>query len=130
MIDENLNQLICGDQWPELIDKSVLENSIVLTLNIKDSIVWFDGHFPEQAVLPGVVQLHWAVQIVRLHFSQLSITKSQFQQASNVKFKSMILPNQLVKLSLSYNEEKNKVNFSYFLEADELSSGVLVFSSL
>lgn len=128
-IKNELAALINADEWPELSASKLADNTLTLSLVIKESITWFAGHFPEQAVLPGVVQVHWATQLAKLVFKHYCEEKVPcFKAANNVKFKTMIMPGQKIDLVLRYDEAKSAVRFSYRTADDEFSTGVIVFS--
>lgn len=127
---EKAKQLVVGDQWPSLLGASTEANKAEFCFDIAESISWFAGHFPEQAVLPGVVQVHWATQLAKVMFIDVLTEEYRFKAANNIKFKTVILPKQRVVLKLEYNEAKTLVKFSYRMGEDLCSSGSLVFSAL
>lgn len=124
---EELSQTFAGDQWPKFLachqqtDAEV--SQYVISILVDSNISWFTGHFPEQAVLPGVVQTHWAGQISDLLFSP-----GCFQSVLNLKFKQMILPETQVDLILAYSPDKARVSFSYQSQDVSYTSGVLQFA--
>lgn len=101
-------------EWPSLLDFSMTENvddktsSVKISCHISPELSWFTGHFPEQPVLPGVVQTHWAGEL-----SATLFPVGDFQQVNGLKFKSMIFPDTSVTLNLLYKAEKNSVAFRY-----------------
>ena len=131
MIDlvEKMSELVSGDQWPRLVKFDAADNHISLSFEVVDSISWFAGHFPEQAVLPGVVQIHWAMKLAQAVFPDLLSEGRHFKTANNIKFKSMILPGQMIDVDLKYKESKHTVAFSYHTADDIFSTGSLVFAA-
>lgn len=83
------------------------EASIEFT--IPDDLFWFKGHFPSQPLLPGVVQLNWAIyyanQIFGRKFNLISIDL--------VKFQCPVLPNDPIILNLVWHKQFNKLEFKY-----------------
>lgn len=123
-LEEKLFSIHAKNEWPEF--KSITkesETAFTLELYIQDSLSWFEGHFPEQAVLPGVVQTHWAGCLSELFFSV-----EGFNKVSNLKFKSMILPDVLVSLSLVFNHEKQSIAFDFHGTDTSYTQGKLFFS--
>ncbi|MEM9171481.1 MAG: hypothetical protein AAGA84_02125 [Pseudomonadota bacterium] len=99
-------------QWPRTADWPVIqhfattaEHECTLSLAVPEDSPWLDGHFPQRAVLPGVVQLRWASQIAARVWTSLSDVK----QLNNVKFQNPILPPASVQLTLTYKPEKRTV---------------------
>ena len=121
---DSLNQKFLGDQWPVFSQVELNEDQVSLLLDIPEYLSFFAGHFPEQAVLPGVVQIHWAGELAKFLFDLKG-----FAALKNIKFNSMVLPNKQITLSLKYNEEKQTLRFDYTSEVDKYSSGVLVFTN-
>lgn len=134
---DRVNKLVSSNtkkEWPEFIELVSEETvpkgaEITFSFDINPDIAWFAGHFPEQAVLPGVVQLHWATKLAETFFLSLSGLVKHFKAVNNIKFKTMILPKQPVSLLLKYNELKDTVSFSYYNADDVFSTGTLVFGS-
>jgi 3-hydroxymyristoyl/3-hydroxydecanoyl-(acyl carrier protein) dehydratase len=124
-----LNSLLssqkASDQWPTLRGEPLLvdENSIEMKLHINPLLNYFAGHFPDQPVLPGVVQVHWAGELAKLLFKLKGFTALQ-----GTKFNGMILPDAIVTLALSFNQEKSSVRFKYFEADQKYSLGTLIFS--
>ena len=97
---------------------------VVLDLHIPASIVHFSGHFPGLAVLPGVVQIDWAVHFVQEHFA----LTSKFTMMENIKFQALILPDARLELSLHWNNAtKESFEFSFATSQRKYSSGRIVF---
>ncbi|BFM06654.1 3-hydroxyacyl-ACP dehydratase FabZ family protein [Halioxenophilus aromaticivorans] len=110
-----------ANEWPHLkaLNASHAQSSAwQLTLFVADDCRWFNGHFPGNPVLPGVVQLHWAQFFAR----QLADLK-RITQVKSLKFNKIILPNTEVSLTLTVLREKQRVNFQYFSGDDVCSSG-------
>ena len=53
---------------PEVISVTRSEDQLALSLMIPATLLYFRGHFPNFPILPGIVQLDWAVQYSREHF--------------------------------------------------------------
>ena len=108
---------------PEIVGKSLSGACIVLDLRIPKDLAYFAGHFDEIAVVPGVVQIQWAV-----HYAKLNLgLELFFSHMEAIKFKELLLPGQQLQLSLSYEQERRKLEFCYCSEAREYSSGRIYF---
>lgn len=90
-----------------------------LKLQVPENLLYFDGHFPANPVLPGVVQIHWAVHYAREHWADLG----EFGGLEAMKFQQLILPHQNLVLDLEYLAEKGKLYFCYSSDAGPDSSG-------
>lgn len=118
-----LNALFKPSQGPQILSVDTADNSVLITLHVPDQLSWFDGHFPEQKVLPGVVQVDWAGKLARALF----VKDDAFQQLSNIKFKTMVMPDTAMQLELTFNAAKHSIKFTYFNETDSFSSGSFKF---
>ncbi|MFC4701784.1 3-hydroxyacyl-ACP dehydratase FabZ family protein [Glaciecola siphonariae] len=126
MSDDKINLLsglFTKDQRPEILSVDVAELKALITLHVPEDLSWFDGHFPEQKVLPGVVQIDWAGKFSKA----LLLNSERFSQLTNVKFKSMVMPNTQMSLELTYLPEKHLIKFHFFSEHDSFSSGSFKF---
>lgn len=121
-----LSALFKPSEGPQIISIDSTDNTVIITLHVPAQLSWFDGHFPEQKVLPGVVQVDWAGKLARALF----VNNSAFQQLSNIKFKTMVMPDTDMQLELAFNEAKHSVKFTFFNETDSFSTGSLKFFTL
>ncbi|MFL0796653.1 MAG: AMP-binding protein [Cellvibrionaceae bacterium] len=112
-------------KFPTIIDKSIDGNEAKLHISLPFHLYYFDGHFPGNPVLPGVVQTHWAVHYGKEFFG----ISGNFSHLEAIKFQQVITPDLPLSLKLSFNTEKNKLTFTYSREDQKLSSGRIVFTS-
>lgn len=86
-----------------------------LVLRIDPHLADFEGHFPSYPILPGVTQIDWAV-----YFGEHVLgTPTVFAGMEVIKFQEPIQPNKDVLLTLSWNSEKGKLQFSYTSKGEE-----------
>jgi len=120
---ESLRSTFTGNEWCDIRAFLKTEQNAVVDLFIQQELSWFVGHFPEQPVLPGVVQTHWACE-----FAQHIFALKGLKKVSNLKFKTMVLPDTELTLKISFNQAKNVVAFSYQNDNETFSTGSLLFS--
>ncbi len=92
-------------------------------LDISPELLWFRGHFPGFPILPGVVQLRWAVEMSQQHFGQTSSP----QEVKRLKFKSVVIPPLVIELTITRLDE-TATQFKYSGQGQEYSQGRLIFS--
>lgn len=109
MVLTDLQQLFSTSEWPEFLALNNEGNTVVLHIRVSPDIHWLRGHFPEQPVLAGVVQTHWAAELGQYIFA----LAEGFQRIDNLKFHSVILPGQELDLTLQYIPETRSIRFSY-----------------
>lgn len=94
----------------------------VFLLDVLPGLPCFEGHFPSQPVLPGVVQLHWAALLARKHFG----FKSAPREVRRLKFRSIVVPPRRIELQMERVKE-NSVAFSITSEGVAHAAGTLIF---
>ena len=97
------------------------DQAVEMDLALPAGLHWFQGHFPGFALLPGVVQLHWAVEYARRHLGVAAQPAS-----AQVKFRRPIRPEETVTLALAV--ARGRLTFSYRRGAETCSSGSLVLA--
>lgn len=90
-------------------------------LYVDASLAVFSGHFPGNPILPGIVQIDWAISVTERTFPNCPDTA--FSRMSRIKFKSPIQPGAWLKLQLSLREDK--VTFAYRNHQGACTEGVL-----
>lgn len=122
---QQLQNRFNNNQWPEMMAIEATESGYRLTIHITDNIHWLSGHFPQQAILAGVIQTHWAATLSQCLFN----IGADVLQIDNLKFQDVILPEQIISLLLEFNSEKNSVKFSYTSSDKHFSEGKIVFAN-
>ncbi|WP_448564089.1 ApeI family dehydratase [Thalassotalea ganghwensis] len=107
---------------PDVIEILSQKDEVSLRLFIGENIEYFEGHFPQAAILPGVVQLDWAIHYAKQHFI---LASSSVKNVEVLKFQVVIAPNSEVTLSLS-QKSPHKFTFSYSSNKGVHSSGRIV----
>ncbi|MGL4766490.1 MAG: AMP-binding protein [Formosimonas sp.] len=91
-------------------------------------LLYFQGHFAQEPILPGVAQIDWAQHFARLCFSEHISAQHAVLQIKQLKFQQIISPLMQVTLQLQYLAEKSSVQFSYSSADANHASGTLVWS--
>lgn len=82
-------------------------DSVTLTLQVEAGLFWFQGHFPELPILPGVAQLDWV-----MHYGvSLLAPGKQFAAVENIKFQQPVPPDSLLQLRIDWDAEKSRLSF-------------------
>lgn len=112
-------------EWPRIDGIQAQQDHYRLDLYIAPTIAWLEGHFPQQPVVAGVVQTHWAGELAKFLFAP----DAQFIRIDNLKFQQVMQPLQQLQLTLDYSESGNHsaIKFSYRQHDTLFSEGKLVF---
>jgi 3-hydroxymyristoyl/3-hydroxydecanoyl-(acyl carrier protein) dehydratase len=100
-------------------------NHVVLDLHITPDIGHFAGHFPGAALLPGVVQVDWAVRFARQNLP----LEGAFSALENLKFLGVVLPDVKLHLSLNWDGERKRLDFAYATPERKYSAGRIFFEN-
>jgi len=113
------------DARPRLPRVRELERSptrVLLELVAPIGLRYFDGHFDVAPILPGVVQVEWAIHYGRQYFALPPV----FKGINALKFQQVILPEQTVHLELLHDMAKGGLNFRFYSDVGQHSSGRVV----
>lgn len=91
------------------------DSQALLTLKVDGDILDFKGHFNHFPLLPGVTQIDWALFYATQHLQ----TPTSFKGMEVIKFQEPILPDMAVKLSLNWDNDKQKLSFKYYSGQNE-----------
>lgn len=101
------------------------EDKLHLSFVLKPELLYFQGHFPESPILPGVVQLGWAIHWAQEFFK----IASPVQKIEALKFQMVLQPGDEARLELEHRSEKQDVLFAFHSLKGRHASGRLVFRS-
>ena len=111
-----------GSDFPHIASAAQLDDRVCLELQVTPDLRWFLGHFPGQPVLPGVIQLHWAVQASSALFG----LAGQPRRLKRLKFSNVVVPPRVVELVLERHGDY-EVQFLFRSEGQQHSQGRIVF---
>lgn len=110
-------------KWPEIRAENNVEDRYIIQAVIPKNLLYFEGHFDDNPVLPGVVQVNWASVFGRRAFTISGIVK----QLEVIKFQHLIFPLDEITITLRYDETKRKLSFKYESERGVHASGRICF---
>ena len=100
-------------------DAQVQPQRVLLSVSAPAKLLYFDGHFTDAPILPGVAQLDWAIHYGRQYFD----LPPRFRSVQALKFQQVIQPEQTVQLELLYDAAKGSLQFRYTSDAGAHASG-------
>lgn len=111
---------------PELLEQRQEQDQHLLTLHVPLDLACFSGHFPKTPVLPGVVQVDWAIALA----SELLPGERRFAGMEVLKFQQLVRPGDEVLLSLRWDSERGKLYFAYTCAGQACSSGRILMETV
>ncbi|MGK9065897.1 AMP-binding protein [Stutzerimonas chloritidismutans] len=105
---------------PDRLSAQLDDDQWHLDLAIPPDLAHFSGHFPRTPVLPGVVQIDWALALARELISDLP---ARFGGMEVLKFQQLARPGDRLRLTLRLDRERGKLYFNYHNGEAPCSSG-------
>lgn len=100
-------------------------NTASLDILASKDLDYFQGHFPGLPILPGVVQVDWAIRFAQEH---LGVPADRFVALKALKFSAPVGPDTRLALQLHWLPEKGRLEFTYASGDRKYASGQAVFS--
>lgn len=95
------------------------ESEVIAVVSIDAKHAIFEGHFPENPITPGVVQLEMIKELLAERYKR----KMELVSMSNCKFLTILNPNDVdeVTIKLTIKEEDNLIKVSASIVAQEVN---------
>lgn len=108
---------------PEIIAQRTQATHSEIDLCVDAGNPWFNGHFPAQPILPGVVQIGWAVHFAHAFFGLGPAVRNLEQ----IKFRRPIMPGARLTLRLTPAADGDRLRYEFRDAEHSYSSGILDF---
>ncbi len=105
----------------EIVSESIETDRCRQTLRVPETLGCLAGHFPAMPVVPGFVQLQWAIEAA----GRLAGTEVVPRRMEAVKFREMVRPGDVVELTVERLSGED-VRFAFVRQGVTVSSGRLL----
>jgi 3-hydroxyacyl-[acyl-carrier-protein] dehydratase len=105
---------------PDVITSQVSGDSAVYSLDVAADLQAFEGHYPGNPILAGVVQVDWAMRFAREAFP---LDPGSFTGIEQLKFHKLIKPGEPLELKLEWDGAAGKLAFVYESAGERKSAG-------
>ena len=118
-----------------ILKMDVEEGTITGLKNLSMNEEFFQGHFPGNPVMPGVLQMEAMAQVAGVLLIRLfggAGTISYFAAIDNARFRKPVVPGDQLRMEIEIIKAKprlSKVHAKAFVDGQLVSSGDLMFSS-
>ena len=106
---------------PVVLDERSEGNTRVIRLDLPLDLACFTDHFPEAPVVPGVLQIAWALELAASRFD----TPTTCRAIDQLKFQRLLRPGDHPQLVLRHEVERGRLHFAYRLGEATVSSAYL-----
>ena len=118
-----------------LIDKviKIEENKITAIKNVTANEYYFQGHFPTEPVMPGVLQIEALAQagaVALLSKDEFKGKIAYFAGINNAKFKRKVVPGDRLRLEVELTKIRGKAGIGYgiaYVDDKKVCEGDLTF---
>jgi 3-hydroxyacyl-[acyl-carrier-protein] dehydratase len=138
MLDREAIESIIPHRYPFLlvdrIESYVAGESAVGYLDVDKDMFWVPGHFPEYAVMPGVLVVEALAQVGAV--ALLSLTENQgklafFAGIDKVRFKRQVVPGDVLRLDCRITRSRGPIGWGEAkatIDDELVCSGELMFA--
>ena len=98
-----------------------------LWLHMPVELEHFAGHFEDMPILPGVIQVDWAVHFAKKHLKWAEAWEEGFSSIEKLKFLAPIFPEFKLELRLKWHSKTCCLEFAYLTPQRTYSTGRLLF---
>ncbi len=107
----------------ELLSESRDGENLRYELRVPPALDHFAGHFPGLPILPGVVQVDWAIRLASEHVAAARAIES----VDRLKFMAPVPPGAVLELRLAHDAARRRVQFAYRINGRDCASGAIVY---
>ena len=125
MVEPPTDSPVGGADQPLWVQRQHTDEDFTGLLFVDPALPHFAGHFPDNPLLAGVIQINWAVATASQTFESTPATA--FAGMSRIKFKAPIKPGAWLKLQMT--QRHDQVIFSYANHDGVCTEGRLQFNA-
>lgn len=108
--------------FPEGIKLSTEEHSLQAQFYITEDLPYLKGHFDKKPVLPGVVQVGWALSLAEKAFARSFV----FRGLKGMKCTQLVLPPIDIEFKVRFFPDKHYLKFESRTPVGKCASGVIL----
>jgi 3-hydroxymyristoyl/3-hydroxydecanoyl-(acyl carrier protein) dehydratase len=119
---EDLRALFGGQDPLDVLDLDIRlqgETNAEIAFTLPPELIFFEGHFPDRPILPGVAQTHIAVLMAQKLWGFWPADSN----LARLKFRRVLIPGDTVVLKLKRDQGRGRLSFAYTLGDIDASQG-------
>lgn len=110
---------------PQVLEQCREGDELLFKLAVPLDLACFPGHFPRTPVLPGVVQIDWAIALA----TALTEPALRFAGMEVLKFQQLVRPGDELALNLRLDKVRGKLYFAFTCAGQPCSSGRILLEN-
>jgi len=108
---------------PEIISETVSDQRCSVRARVPEDLLYLEGHFPDFAVVPGVIELEWVMSFL----DKLAPDRGPIASMENVKFHEVLLPGSEFSLEVEWDSLRKRASYLLANGDRKYSSGKVSF---
>lgn len=110
---------------PEVLAVQRKEAVVEIEMRVPEDLACWPGHFPRYRILPGVLQLQWALEEI----ARWTGAAPELTRVDALKFKTPLLPGQRTRLRIRRDLDAPRFHFEFAHEGVVYSQGRIVLAA-
>jgi 3-hydroxyacyl-[acyl-carrier-protein] dehydratase len=110
---------------PVVVSERVDTRSAEIEIVVPRDLAFCEGHFPGLPIVPGVVQLKWAIDLARRRLG----VAGRFSGCESLKFQRVLTPGDRATLKLEHVAATGKLAFSFESAGGRYSTGRVLLAA-
>lgn len=111
-----------GARFADLRSQTIHDQQASFELFLPAHLEYFEGHFPQFPILPGLTQVKWATD-----FAEKLSKRRDVAEISRLKFMGLIFPETTITLDIQYKPEQARATFQFRNGENIFSQGTLIY---
>jgi 3-hydroxymyristoyl/3-hydroxydecanoyl-(acyl carrier protein) dehydratase len=112
------------NSWYTLVQRqTTADGAVAVRVTIDIDSPWFDGHFPNDPILPGIAQLYMVADCM----AAAGVEGMFPGNISRIKFKKIVRPGELLDILATRSNKKDQYTFRITSGDEEVCSGMMRF---
>ncbi|MFV0436055.1 MAG: hypothetical protein ACK5PS_01480 [Desulfopila sp.] len=104
--------------------KATGANTVSARVTVEHDSPWFTGHFPGDAILPGIAQLQMVVEAV----GRMRQEALRLRQLNRIKFKKIVRPGACLDIHATATGTTDVYSFTIVSETQEVCTGTMLLT--
>lgn len=113
--------------WHELTaENNISSDEFTSAATTGENSLWFDGHFDDKPILPGIAQTAMVFEAIKNHGLSNGIHDIKIKTIRKVRFRRLISPDEEINISIKISSDNSGIyNFKMHVKNELACSGII-----